>query len=213
MINKTYIAPNGALTSIHNIRNLEVNFMVNTAIFNISSFPNIEAYNNGLPPLWSTPMDVPIDYLAHPILNTLELWATTSNSSFLIDGEIIGDTSLTLESVKDRKWSEIKINRLAKEYGGFTYDGSQFDSDEDSTRRIVGATTLAALAKNSGQPFSIDWTLADNSVKTLNADSMIGVGEALGQYVSSIHAISRLLRDQIENATTIEEVAEIHWPT
>lgn len=212
MINKTYITPNGALTSLHIIRNLEVNFISNTAIFNISSFPNVEAYNSGLPPLWSTPLDIPLTYLVDPIFESLEQWAITYGSSFLSDGIIMADTSLSLESAKGRKWSEIKVNRLTKEYGGFIYDGSVFDSDEDSTRRIVGATTLASLAKNSQQPFSIDWTLADNSVRTLNADSMIGAGEALGQYVASIHAISRTLRDQIENATTVEEVTSIHWP-
>lgn len=213
MINKLYATPNGATPMFHVVRNLEVTFASNSAIINIGSYASQELYNIGSSPVWNTPLSIPITNIEQPILLSIESWLTQSQDSPLYGGTIVSDNSLTLEVIKDRKWSEIKTNRLSKEYSGFIYNGSKFDSDEASTRRIVGATTLASLAKTSGQPFSIDWTLADNTVITLDADSMVAVGEALGQYVSSIHAISRNLRDQIENATTEEEVALIHWPT
>lgn len=212
MINKTYITPNGASPQFHLVRNLEIIFASNIATVNINSYSTQELYNSGTPPIWSTLLNIPISVIDHPVLLSLETWIISDPGSPLYNGTIISDTGITLEAVKDRKWSEIKTIRLSKEYGGFICNGSRYDSDEDSTRRIVGATTLASLAKVSGEPFAIDWTLADNTVKTLDADSMISVGECLGQYVASIHATSRVLRDQIENATTLEEVALIHWP-
>ena len=48
--------------------------------------------------------------------------------------------------------------------------------------------------------FSIDWTLADNTVRTLNAADMIAVGVALGQHVNACHERARVLRGEIESA-------------
>lgn len=212
MINKIYVTPNGSTPLFHVIRNMEVHFINNTALVNIGSYSSQELYNSGSGPVWNTPINIPLDIIGSPLLLSIETWLINDADSQFNGGTIVADTSITLEGLKERKWAEIKVDRLNKEYGGFIYLGDQYDSDEASTRRIVGATTLASLAKSSGQPFTIDWTLANNNVKTLDADGMIGVGEALGQYVASIHATGRALRNTIEEATTEEEVALIQWP-
>lgn len=115
----------------------------------------------------------------------------------------------SLEDLKAGKWLEIKRSRDAAEYGGFTWDGSRFDSDPESQTKIIGAVQLASI---TGESFQIDWTLADNSVRTLNKQDMVGVGEALGSHVATQHVIGRQLRQQIENATTPEAVAAVTWP-
>lgn len=115
----------------------------------------------------------------------------------------------SLADLKAEKWAVIKAARDAAEFGGFTWDGSTFDSDLISQSRIQGATQLAGLAPMT---FSLDWTLADNSVRTLNALQMIAVGEALGGHVATQHAIGRGLRAAIEAATTPAEVDAVAWP-
>ena len=117
----------------------------------------------------------------------------------------------TLQDFKDAKWAEIKQHREAAENGGFTWGGSPFDSDPLSRSRIQGAAQLATLAKINNQPFSIDWTLADNSVRTLNAQEMIEVGMALGAHINEQHVRARQLREQIEAATTPEQVQAVRW--
>lgn len=113
----------------------------------------------------------------------------------------------TLADFKAAKWAEIKKAREAAEFGGFTWDGSTFDSDAMSQSRIMGAVQLANLDPG----FTIAWTLADNSVRSLSASDMFAVGVALGQHVAAQHEKARTLRAQIEAATTTEQVAAVAW--
>lgn len=113
----------------------------------------------------------------------------------------------SLDEVKHAKWQQIKLARSAAESGGFTWDGSTFDSDSDAQRRISGAVTLAGLSPE----FSIDWTLADNTTRALGAADMVAVGVALGAHVNAQHAAGRALRQQIDEATTAEQVESVHW--
>ena len=114
-----------------------------------------------------------------------------------------------LTKARELQWTRIKAARDAAEFGGFTWDGSTFDSDLTSQSRIQGAAQLAGLAPMT---FSIDWTLADNSVRTLNAMQMIAVGEALGTHVATQHTIGRGLRAAIEAATTPTAIDAVVWP-
>lgn len=59
----------------------------------------------------------------------------------------------------------------------------------------------------AGAPFSIDWTLADNTVRTLDAVQMLAVGTAMGEHISVVHAHGRQLREAIwaaEDAAALE---------
>lgn len=118
----------------------------------------------------------------------------------------------TLADHQQAKWAEIKAARSAAEFGGFTWDGSVFDSDPTSQSRIQGASQLATLAIMNSQPFSIDWTLADNTVRTLSAADMLAAGMAMGEHINAQHAHARLLRAAIEAAVSVAEVAVIVWP-
>lgn len=113
----------------------------------------------------------------------------------------------TLNDIKLAKWAIIKQARSSAEFGGFTWDGSPFDSDAISQSRIQGAVQLAAMAPG----FTIDWTLANNSVRNLSAADLANVGAALGMHVAAQHAKARLLRSQIEVATTVAEVDAVTW--
>lgn len=117
----------------------------------------------------------------------------------------------TLQDFKDAKWAEIKQHREAAENGGFTWDGSPFDSTPISQSRIQGAAQLATLAKINNQPFSIEWTLMNNGTRSLSADDMIAVGMALGAHINEQHVRARQLREQIEAATTPEQVQAVRW--
>ena len=108
----------------------------------------------------------------------------------------------SLQDLKGARWAEVRRERDRAEFDGFTWDGSRFDSDALSQQRITGAVTLAMM--NSA--FSIDWTLADNTVRTLNAADMIAVGVALGQHVNACHERARVLRGEIDGAEMVGDV-------
>lgn len=118
----------------------------------------------------------------------------------------------TLADLKAAKWAEIRAARDAAEFGGFTWDGDDFDSDGASQARIMGAVQMATLAAMAEQPFSIEWTLATNIVRTLDGAGMVAVGLALGAHVAQQHETGRSLRAAIDACTTAAEVEAISWP-
>ena len=120
--------------------------------------------------------------------------------------------NMTLDLRKSIKKDELKTTRSDKEASSFTWDGSAFDCDPVSQSRIQGAVQLATLSISSSTQFSIDWTLADNSVRTLSASDMVQVGVAMGQHIISTHAVYRSLKADIEAATTAEQINAITWP-
>jgi hypothetical protein len=113
----------------------------------------------------------------------------------------------TLQDHKTAKWTELKQARSQAEYAGFTWDGSVFDSNAISQQRITGAVTLAQMDTE----FSINWTLADNTVRQLNATQMKEVGAALGVHVATQFARAQDLRTQLDAAQTAEQVAAVNW--
>lgn len=112
---------------------------------------------------------------------------------------------------KELKWAQIKQARAKEEYAGFTWNSTIFDSDVISQNRITGAVMLAQMAIAGGQPYSIEWTLKDNTVRTLTAQDMLAVGTALGAHVQTQFSKGQALRAQIEAATTQAEVEAISW--
>jgi hypothetical protein len=113
----------------------------------------------------------------------------------------------TLQDLKAAQWTAIKQARSNAEYAGFTWDGSTFDSDAISQNRITGAVALAQMSST----FSIGWILKDNTVRTLNQSDMLQVGAALGAHVAAIFAKGVLLREQIESATTVQQIEAVVW--
>lgn len=115
----------------------------------------------------------------------------------------------TLDGVKARTWDRIKAARCVAEAADFACDGVVYQADKD---RIVGATQLALMAQAAGRPYSIDWTLSNNTHLTLDAAGMIAVGAALGAQVAEAFAIGLHLRQQIAAANSFEELEAIVWP-
>jgi len=117
----------------------------------------------------------------------------------------------SIEDCKTQRWDAIKQLRDEARRGGFTWDGSAFDSDAISQMNIQGAAQLATLAALASQDFNIDWTLADNTIRNLSREEMIAVGRALGEHIAAAHEAGRVLRTQIDEASTTEEVEAIVW--
>lgn len=112
-----------------------------------------------------------------------------------------------LDKVKADQWAKVKRDRAIAEYAGFAWDGSVFDSNPTSQQRIYNNVTRA----QSNPSFSEAWTLADNTARTLNAQDMVSVGVALGDHVAAQVARSQALRNEIEAATTAEQVVTVDF--
>ncbi|MGX9773399.1 DUF4376 domain-containing protein [Janthinobacterium aestuarii] len=115
----------------------------------------------------------------------------------------------TLEGTRISTWARIKLAREAAELSDFTCAGLRYQADK---ARITGAAHMALLAQVAGLPYSIDWTLSDNTTVTLDAAGMIAVGAALVAQVSGAFAIARGLRELIATEETIGQLEAIVWP-
>lgn len=115
--------------------------------------------------------------------------------------------SFNLTRARADKWAEIKTARESAEYGGFSIGVDMYDSDAVSQSRIQGAVIKAMRDPT----MSIDWTLADNTIKTLSASEIIDMGDALAAHVMTQHEKARYFRSQIEAATTQAELDAILW--
>jgi len=114
--------------------------------------------------------------------------------------------SLALDPLRLDVWADVKVRRDATINGGAETPSGRVDSDELSRSNINGAVMAAFLSNLAGQPFTVTWTMADNSVVSLNAEQMIGVGLAVMDHVNTAHERARTLRTAIEAA---EDVASL----
>ena len=90
------------------------------------------------------------------------------------------------------------------------------DSDINSRNKLNGAVLMAMLAAQAGQPFALNWTLADNSNVALDGPGMIAMASAVGSYVAACHANGQALKaaiDEAEDHAALEAIdVEEGWP-
>lgn len=118
----------------------------------------------------------------------------------------------SFEALQQLKWNNIKAKRASLEVSGFEYNSQYFDSSLTSQNKIQGAVILAMLSISNNQPYSVDWTLQDNTTISLDAADMIQVGLSLSRHLVELHQTSRKLRETVFAATTVEELDAIEWP-
>lgn len=129
------------------------------------------------------------------------------------------DSGPGLAARKAEKWAEVKRLRDARLAAGFTVPGiGTFQTDEKSMANIHEAVSGALLAGATGQPYTVKFTLADNSRPSLNANQMLLAGKLIGERKSAIHTYSQdVLRPAIEAAishTALDAIdIEAGWPT
>lgn len=117
----------------------------------------------------------------------------------------------TLADHQAAAWERIKLDRAAAAVAPLTVGQHIFDADPTSQQLITGAAQMALLAQSAGQPWQIEWTLADNSSATLTAPDMLAVALALAAQVDAAHQRGRLLRAQIYAATDPHQLNNITW--
>lgn len=118
---------------------------------------------------------------------------------------------LPLDDLKVEKWEIIKSTRNTVEFGGFMWNGYQFQSTQMSVIRIGGQVQAAIISKMMTTPFSTEWTLMDNTTITLTSDNMIGVSSALNAHINYCHNRSAALRIQLDAAKSSLQISEVNW--
>jgi hypothetical protein len=205
---------NGAVYGYHSVAAIDLSIADNSFRVNINSWVSETAKAGGLRHNSSTYISVPISGITITDNNIkLGILNYIVNQEPWLGATVSTTAGNSLPALQQLKWDEFKAKRLALEFGGFYWNNSHFDSIPISQSRIQGAVILAMQAALAGQPYSVDWTLFDNTVRTLSGSDMVQVGIALGTHVISLHQISRSLHAQVFAATTVEELDAVQWPT
>lgn len=123
-----------------------------------------------------------------------------------------------LEIAQNAVWEKVKAKRTVLEEGLAPTPFGAVQCDEKSKLKINGLVSMAQISISMGQPFATEFTMADNSVISLDATTAIQMGMAVGQFIDAIYTHARNLRDQIyaadatpESVTTID--IEGGWPS
>lgn len=118
----------------------------------------------------------------------------------------------SLDERKAAKWEEMKATREAEIDAPLVTPYGIFDSYAEARSNISDAVLLAQTLSGIGQPVSINFTLADNSVVALDLAGMVTVGLMLGSKIQTTRGIATALREQILSAPSIATLESITWP-
>lgn len=122
-------------------------------------------------------------------------------SAWVVNGDVIEE-----DVDKARPIAHEKVNewRAAQKELPFTVTGiGDFSADVESKQNIDGASQAALMATVSGMPFSIDWSLDDGSVVTLDAAQMMLVGQSLLAHINAAHVSARAKHVEIGSAVDV----------
>lgn len=198
---------NFSASMVHGVLRLETHDGQLVAIVN--SYASIDAYDAGMLN-WQDAHALPVQTIAAVAGNPQE-WLISPEGPFAGATALVETTPL--ERLQSLKWAQVKATRDRLETGGFAYLGKTIDSDSRSVQRIALAVQAAQAAMAAGEPFSLEWTCADNSVLALDGAGMVGMPVALALHANTLHEVARGLRELIyaEDATDAS-VALVVWP-
>lgn len=111
-----------------------------------------------------------------------------------------------MEAIKQRKITELKYQRDKAEVEPIEYNENTFDYDDKARDRINAAIIALSL---QGEDASIDWTTADNQDVKMTANDLRMVIAAVAVRSNTLHVAYRKAREQVESASTAEEVEAV----
>ena len=122
-------------------------------------------------------------------------------------GEIapLSSGPMTLESAKAAKLAEIANWRFQRETSGIVFNGVRIKTDRESQATITGALT----ALSQGLVSSVEWKADNGQWIQLGLTEMTAIARAVATHVQQCFSLEKSYVDQVNAATTIEEVQAI----
>lgn len=221
---KDFPTPVGVVATYHKLIKVELSATSGMAELMLAIYSGPEAYAAGSAPLWHEYVRVPIADFEQDAFSAFYPMLTSHPSSYLLGGanetapsgltfsvanSVLNTTDPTLlDTLRQSRLQQMKERRDAEEFGTFVWDGSAFDASPASVVRLIGAVLMSSWTPS----FSVDWTLADNTERTLTAAQLTAVAQALGANTLAAHERYKVAKTALLTATTIEEIEAVSWP-
>ena len=113
---------------------------------------------------------------------------------------------INIEQLKAKKIAELADARWREEVEGYMYNGHEFHSDRESQVRF----SQAYIASLSDPNFTVTWK-TKNGWFDMNAKDFITLYNDFWEFLQGLYQKEKALQEQVEAATTIEELNEIKW--
>jgi hypothetical protein len=110
-----------------------------------------------------------------------------------------------LEAQRQLKLSALAAQRWTIETGGITFAGLPIKTDEDTQRKITGAYVQATRNPS----MTVKWKVAPATFMTLDADTIIAIGDAVTAHIQSAFDHESDLIDAIMSATNWSELQAV----
>ena len=213
LIFKEWTSPSNASGTYHLVNELKLAPLQETAVALITTYTDETLSRIAWQDGYAVPMEV--FEPAGDVGTLLYNWLVSTGAPF--DGGVVLDSGTAdLATARAKRWSRAKTHRDRAEWAGCETPLGRVDTTPASELKISGAVQLAVIAEAAGEPFSIPWTMADDSTVVHDAAAMIAMGVAVGEHVAACHAHALVLRTAIEAAETVEDVLAVDtdtgWP-
>ena len=221
---KDFSTPQGVAATYHKLIKVEMNASTGVAELMLAIFSSSEAAAAGASPLWHEYVRIPIaDFDENPFAAFYPM-LTTHPGSYLVEGAndesapsmsfsvaeaVINTPAPTLlESVRQSRLQQMRDKRNAVEFGTFEWDGATFDASPSTVVRLIGSVMMSSWV----QGFTVNWTLADDTERSMTAADLVSLAQALGAHTLATHEKYKTAKAALQAATTIEEVQAVTWP-
>lgn len=199
------VMPNGAVAQYHKAMKFEIHPGEVHAVLNSYHLPDLVMIS------WQDTYVIPEPFVVNN-LQDVEVILTLPGAPFA-GGSLIPLEAEPLEVAQAKAMAAVKTCRNKAEWGGVDTPLGAVDSDPDAQRKISGAVQMALL---TGDTFSVQWRMADNSIVTHDYEATIQMGMLVGQHVAACQQRKNELDALITAAATTEEVEAIDcesgWP-
>jgi len=115
---------------------------------------------------------------------------------------------MSLSAVKARKLDELAEARWRHETSGVLVGGVRIKTDRESQGTISGAYSTL---KDGLVPY-IDWKADGGQWVQVTLAELTPIAQAVAVHVQGAFSLERQLSEQVQAATTVEEVQAVAWP-
>jgi hypothetical protein len=133
-------------------------------------------------------------------------WIVRDKSQQEIENELNSAKNSRMQYITNNRDSTLKM--LTCEWNNDHWDARETDST-----RIANVLTMIEQAGNLGipTPSTVDWRTYDDQNRTLSIPELTQLGASMFQAQQIVWNKQATLKDQVQAATTIEEVNSIVW--
>lgn len=132
----------------------------------------------------------------------------------------VGPSAASLARLRARTQDAIDAERDRRIDGGVTFNGTRFQTRPADRENVAGATQLATLAVMAGAQAGnlrwhggasdFAWIAEDNSIVTMDAQTVIAFGQAVAAHKSAHIFAARAIKDA--DPIPADYTANGYWP-